>query len=603
MSVLLALVHGQQPVFRSSVNHIEVDAYVTDTRGTPVNGLTKDDFEIIEDGRPQIVTTFSFVDLPIVAPRSARSRIGVIESDVATNAQSDQGRLWVMLLDGSGGTVGGLRALKVARQFIEEAFGPNDSMAVIHVNGTMKASQALTRSKQLLLNSLERFRTDVASDVPRSNSTLDAYRVVEDLSRRLGAIRGGRKAVLWVGPPLIFTPGSARDSANLLTYMDMVRVAQRNNVAIYPITAGGSVGISGEGRAAYQQLAEDTGGTAVIGTNDFSRAFTDIVRENSSYYLLGYEPATEHRDGKFHDIAVRVKRPGLTVRARSGYLAPTAADADREAAAGARPPDEIREALRNPVPRTDLEVSLSAIPFKGSRTAGSVLLIAQVHGQDLQLSNQGVDIGYRAIDGEGNTILDRGAHYTLESSGEAPAKGESLRFVDRLELPRGRQEIRFAAHLGGRRTGSVVAYVDVPDFTAGRIALSGLTINASAATESVTFTGADAARGDAAVTILRRFTPVMTITVRGVLYADADILGGTLAFAATLRGEDGKAVRDGLNVLVDTKGGTPGQYPVAVELPLAGLQSGGYIFTLDARVTRGRRATVTRQVPFWVGEK
>ena len=62
----------------------------------------------------------------------------------------------------------------------------------------------------------------------------------------------------------------------------------------------------------------------VIGTNDFSRAFADIVRDNSTYYLLGYDPTTERRDGKFHEITVRVKRPGLTVRARRGYLAPTA---------------------------------------------------------------------------------------------------------------------------------------------------------------------------------------------------------------------------------------------------------------------------------------
>src|SRR5262245_39278919 len=122
-SVLLAFVHGQQPVFRSSVSHIEVDAFVTDSRGAFVKDLPRDDFEILEDGRPQIVTTFSVMDLPVVAP--SRSSTGVLESDVTTNARTDEGRLWVMLLDGTGNDYNDMRALKVARQFIDEGFGPN----------------------------------------------------------------------------------------------------------------------------------------------------------------------------------------------------------------------------------------------------------------------------------------------------------------------------------------------------------------------------------------------------------------------------------------------------------------------------------------------
>jgi hypothetical protein len=55
--------------FRSSISHIEVDAFVTDARGAFVRDLTRDDFEIFEDGRPRIVNTFSFVDLPMVRRR------------------------------------------------------------------------------------------------------------------------------------------------------------------------------------------------------------------------------------------------------------------------------------------------------------------------------------------------------------------------------------------------------------------------------------------------------------------------------------------------------------------------------------------------------
>ena len=599
--LLLALVHSQQPTFRSSTTYVEVDAYVSNGRGEFVKDLNMDDFEILEDGRLQTISTYSFVDLPIFSP-PLRSSIRSLESDVTTNARSDEGRLWVMLLDGASGEVPALRALNVARQFIEEAFGPNDLMAVIHVQGTMKASQSLTRSKSLLLDSLERFRTDGASAAPRSELTriLDAYRVVEEVSHSLGALglRGRRKAVLWVGPSLIFNPGLTRNGAAIVAaYGDMVRAAQRNNVAIYPIARSPSLGVGMAGREAYRGLAEDTGGRAVIGTNDLSRAFADIVRENSSYYVLGFYPTNEHRDGKFHEITVRVKRPGVTVRTRKGYLAPDADSANREAtAATLRPGAEIRDALRNPIPRTGLEVSLSAVPFKGSGTAGSVLLAAHVRGHDPLRPDQSVDIAYRALDAEGKTLVERGTQYTLQARGEQ----KGLRFVDRLALPRGRHEIRFAAHLNDGRTGSVVAYVDVADFTAGRMALSGLTIETNAPAESALFTGADAVPGDAAVTTVRRFTPAANVIVRGVLYADADVSGGMLAFAATVRRDDGTTVRDGLNVMVDKTGAPQGQYPLVVELPLSDLRPGGYVFTLDARLIRGRRSAVTRQVPFWV---
>ena len=56
--------------------------------------------------------------------------------------------------------------------------------------------------------------------------------------------------------------------------------------------------------------------------NDFTTAFERIVRDNSSYYVLAYYPPTDKRDGKFHQIEVKVNRPGLTVRSRRGYVSP-----------------------------------------------------------------------------------------------------------------------------------------------------------------------------------------------------------------------------------------------------------------------------------------
>jgi VWFA-related protein len=77
-----------------------------------------------------------------------------------------------------------------------------------------------------------------------------------------------------------------------------------------------------------RSLAEATDGLAIVGTNNIENGFKRIINDMSAYYLLGYY-STGKLDGRFHSIRVRVKRPGVEVRARRGYLAPSAADAAR----------------------------------------------------------------------------------------------------------------------------------------------------------------------------------------------------------------------------------------------------------------------------------
>jgi VWFA-related protein len=82
---------------------------------------------------------------------------------------------------------------------------------------------------------------------------------------------------------------------------------------------------------ALRQLAEGTDGTAIVGTNNIAAALRRVVDDLSSYYLLGYY-STGKLDGKFHSISVRVKRPGVSVRARRGYQALRAGDVARASA-------------------------------------------------------------------------------------------------------------------------------------------------------------------------------------------------------------------------------------------------------------------------------
>ena len=94
-------------------------------------------------------------------------------------------------------------------------------------------------------------------------------------------------------------------------------------------------------------LADETDGRAIVNSNDLDRGLRQIVRDSSAYYLLGYTSTLSQPDGKFHKINVRIKRPGLQLRARPGYLALSAVEAERATANTNRagPPAAVTEAL------------------------------------------------------------------------------------------------------------------------------------------------------------------------------------------------------------------------------------------------------------------
>ena len=144
----------------------------------------------------------------------------------------------------------------------------------------------------------------------------------------------------------------------------MLDIANRANVSFYPIDAAGlrasdhlmdlpqNVGqrILETQLATVRSLAENTDGIVVSDTNDLGAGTRRIVDDLSSYYLLGYYSTNTRPDGKFHKITVRVKRSGVDVRARRGYLAPSMSDLAAARAAAATPastkaPDQIERAI------------------------------------------------------------------------------------------------------------------------------------------------------------------------------------------------------------------------------------------------------------------
>ena len=202
---------------------------------------------------------------------------------------------------------------------------------------------------------------------------------LQGLSVKLGALREGRKAIVLVSegyvamlPPqmrgsIATMPGvgnparnnpfagennMAEDRAKFMGELDvqseLQRVfdaANRSNTAIYAVDPRGlstgefdiqdNIGMRTSQDSLRQTqntlrtLADETDGRAIVNRNDLAKGMQQLVRDSSAYYLIGYNSTQSPSDGKFHEIRVRVKRPGTQVRARKGYWALTA---DRDGA-------------------------------------------------------------------------------------------------------------------------------------------------------------------------------------------------------------------------------------------------------------------------------
>ena len=403
----------QQPTFRTGINFVRVDVIVSDRKGSALGDLTASDFEVLEDGRPQTIEQFKFVKIdgnPAPGeqpPRQIRSAY-----DEEREAARDDVRLFVIFFDDYHTRVGSALSVKEPlTRFVQQQLGPNDLVAIMYPLTPLDAV-VLTRNHGAIVSAIQKFegrkfRYDPRNDFEQQYSQYPTE-VVEQirnevvmtalrgLSTRLGSLREGRKAIIFVSEgftamlppqmrnPIATMPGlgnpAARDpfagednpreetarvfsEADLLSRMrDVWDAANRNNAAIYTLDPRGlanfeygideGVGMRTDARVlqssqdSLRTLADQTDGRAIVNRNDLAKGLDQMVRDSSAYYLIGYNSSQAPDDGKFHEITVRVKRPGVDVRARKGYWAPTTEDTAR-AIAGPKPeaPKAVQQAL------------------------------------------------------------------------------------------------------------------------------------------------------------------------------------------------------------------------------------------------------------------
>lgn len=644
--------------FKVEVNYVEIDLTVTDAQGTPVRDLTREDVEVLEEGRPQTVTVFSRVDIPVERPDPPLFRASAVEPDVRSNRREFDGRVFVLLLDDlhtSFTRTGRVRA--AATQFVERYIGANDLVAVVPTSGASGGAQEFTISRARLLDAIGRFAgmklpsatlgdsrprreeglaqglTDDAARAHQAGRLLGSVRGVADF---LSGIRGRRKAVV------LFSEGVDIDLLNFQNRFasdvsgDLkaaIAAATRANVSIYAIDprglagledaielqrlpddpgAGGMAGLMNELRLSQDSLrvlAEETGGVAAVNRNDYRESFERIVRDNSSYYVLGYYSDNTRRDGRFRPVEVKARRPGLVVRARKGYTAPrgNAPAVASGAAAGTSP--ELRDALASPVPLSGLPLAASAVPFRAGKDA-SVLVIVEVDGSKIQFVEKDgkpvteIEVVMAPFDASGKVRLGGRDSLVITPRPQTRRLLETrgVRVTRRLDLPAGRYSVRIGAREPGGAAGTVLLDVDVPDFAKGPLAMSGLALASAAAGQTPT------ARADEQLkdilpqppTVVRTFARSDVLTLFAEIY---DHIRGPhkVEIATTVTAEDGRAVISH----TDTRGSDELRargdgFGHVRTIPLADLTPGRYVARVEARGLVSDGGSAARDLEFTV---
>ena len=291
LGVLLAMapvgIIAQETTFHVDVKLVNIFVNVTDRNGSIVGGLTRDDFAVFEDGRPQQIAIFER------------------QSEVPLNL--------TLAIDTSGSVRKDLdEEAAAARHFAHDILRQQDQMSVMQFATEVRELTPFTNNLSQIDHGLNQLRGDWATAL---------YDAICEGSERLGK-REGRKVLVIVS--------DGDDTAKSSTYAQALEAALRNEVMIYslidvPIEA--SAGRDTGGEHALITLAEQTGGKHFyVSEGGLDKAFAGVSDDLRTQYLIGYYPQHQVPGTNFHRVTVTIPRAApdeFNIRNKAGYFADT----------------------------------------------------------------------------------------------------------------------------------------------------------------------------------------------------------------------------------------------------------------------------------------
>jgi len=365
---------GAPPSGGEAVSHtVRIDALAVDARGQAAPNLKASEFELREDGRVLPVDEARFMRIDAAAAADAPQPVSS-RADEQQEAGRPNTRLVAIFIDEYHISPDAAdRTRKALTELLDRTLGPRDMVVVMKPLDSLFAIR-LTRDRdeaRRIVAGLEARKGDYTPhtayernywagtpariEVARNQVVVSALNA---LGMHLGALGDGRKTLLVVTEGLVGEP-RRRGQEFLATIESIVRSANRSNVSIYPVdprppapvdaSADDSIGPSDDERATLRRLAGDTNGQWISRVDDLGAAIRRAPDEANAYYLLTYRSAHKE-DGGFHPVQVRVTRPGIQIRVRPGYWAPSIDDrlvANLLARASAPPPPLKLEPARH----------------------------------------------------------------------------------------------------------------------------------------------------------------------------------------------------------------------------------------------------------------
>src|SRR2546423_293798 len=260
-------------------------------------------------------------------------------------------------------------------------------------------------------------------------------------------------------------------------------------------------------------LAKQTGGLFIRNNNDIVGALRRVLNDQKGYYLLGYRPdeSTVNEQGRragFHHITVKVKRPGLSVRTRSGFYHFTDEEALRPVYQSV--PQQLYAALASPFTSGDINVRMSSVfgfdPERGGSFTESIL---HINGQDLTFTKQ-PDGTHKAsfqilsvTFGDNGRVVDQDApaySIVVEEANLEHTRNSGLIYVVTLPIKKpGAYQLRMAIRDStSGHVGSANQFIEVPDIKKKRLTLSGIILSRSAPQPTTNSTVSNSASNGAA---------------------------------------------------------------------------------------------------------
>jgi len=534
-------------------------------------------------------------------------------------------------------------AREAIKKFVREQMQDGDLVGIIRTGRGGGALQQFTSDKRILYAAIERLTWNpngrdmiprVQGEDPndlRSAEARDAEARADDFRQSvlsvgtLGTLRfvvgglrelPGRKMAILISDGFSLF-GKDRDNTRVLdSVRQLIDRANRSSVVIYSIDAKGLLPLMPDATTkgiprpeAYAEaskanfdsqeglvfLARETGGLSFLNNNDINLGIQKSLQDTQSYYLVGFDPENEKFDSKYHSIKLSVGRSGMQVRTRAGFIGriePERRPQPQLAGPAARD-RQILGALFSPFGARDLSLQMTSFFFNAEKDGSFVRSLYHIDPDRLTLKDDPARPGIKTLSleivsftfNEAGAIVDQhGRSFTLSFDEERLKVLMNVGIVytnDFLIKKPGAYQFRTVLRDPDTgKLGSVGQFLQVPDLTKKRLALSGLVLAASPAEQLATDEAKQQSMDVNLTPAVRRFPKDAVMDYGTAIYnARTDAAGKPTLTAQVEIYHDGKALFQSQPRPVETNN-VGGRMECGGRLALKGLPPGEYALHL-----------------------